>query len=177
MKIEKYYDRLKPDERFRLLVAAMARGDDEDYDHLTNTAPRKNYSMRDARVGDKLEAAENIALRFSISIMHTLHLIEQHLSTIRNLENDADEDVKGYLDKMGTDLFARHAELKAICEGLTSFCESIQVEPEMLLKAYSEPGIQFFDRAKEICTANTSIPVSEKCVIAIKSFLKESWKP
>ena len=35
----KLYDRLTPEERFRLDVLAMARGDKEESEHLTSTCP------------------------------------------------------------------------------------------------------------------------------------------
>ncbi len=41
------YDRLTPEERFRLDLEAMARGDREESERLTRTCPRKTYVMND----------------------------------------------------------------------------------------------------------------------------------
>jgi hypothetical protein len=41
------YDRLTPEERFRLDVLALARGDDEESERLTATCPRRGYTMND----------------------------------------------------------------------------------------------------------------------------------
>jgi hypothetical protein len=41
------YDRLTPEERFRLDVLALARGDEEESERLTATCPRRAYTMND----------------------------------------------------------------------------------------------------------------------------------
>jgi hypothetical protein len=41
------YDRLSPEERFRLDVLAMARGDEEESERLTATCPCRDYTMND----------------------------------------------------------------------------------------------------------------------------------
>jgi len=41
------YDRLTPEERFRLVVLALARGDEEESERLTATCPRRGYTMYD----------------------------------------------------------------------------------------------------------------------------------
>ena len=43
----KLYDRLTPEERFRLDVLAMARGDAEESELLTTTCPKRDYIMND----------------------------------------------------------------------------------------------------------------------------------
>jgi hypothetical protein len=41
----RYYDRLTPEERFRLDVLAVARGDEEESELLTRTCQRETYTM------------------------------------------------------------------------------------------------------------------------------------
>ena len=41
------YDRLSPEERFRLKILALARGDKEESERLTATCPRRGYTMYD----------------------------------------------------------------------------------------------------------------------------------
>jgi hypothetical protein len=43
----KLYDRLTPEERFRLDVLATARGDKEESEHLTSTCPKRTYTMNE----------------------------------------------------------------------------------------------------------------------------------
>ena len=43
----KLYDRLTPEERFKLDVEAMARGDTEESRRLVDTCPRRTYTMND----------------------------------------------------------------------------------------------------------------------------------
>jgi hypothetical protein len=41
------YDRVTPEERFRLDVLALARGDEEESERLTASCPRRDYTMYD----------------------------------------------------------------------------------------------------------------------------------
>src|SRR5919106_3018131 len=116
MKIEKYYDRLTADERFRLLQAALSRNDNQDYEHLTNSAPLKKYSMRDADVGDRLDAAETIALRFSLALCDTVHWIERSRLVVHILETPLESAIERWdqLKKISDLEDRRWATLKAV---------------------------------------------------------------
>ena len=43
------YHQLTPEERFRLDVLALARGDEEESERLVATCPHRRYTMRDQR--------------------------------------------------------------------------------------------------------------------------------
>jgi hypothetical protein len=58
----KLYDRLTPEERFRLDVLAMARGDAEESELLTNTCPKGDYVMNDWGFVGRWEAARELAM-------------------------------------------------------------------------------------------------------------------
>ena len=58
----KLYDRLTPEERFRLDVLAMARGDAEESELLTNTCPKRDYVMNDWGFVGRWEAARMVAM-------------------------------------------------------------------------------------------------------------------
>jgi hypothetical protein len=45
--MHRLYDQLEPDERFRLDVLAMARGDEQESERLVQTCPRHTYTMND----------------------------------------------------------------------------------------------------------------------------------
>jgi hypothetical protein len=55
--LEKLYDRLTPEERFRLDVEAMARGDAEESEHLTSPCPRRSYTMKEVGFSGRWQGA------------------------------------------------------------------------------------------------------------------------
>ena len=58
----KLYDRLTPEERFRLDVEAMARGDKEESEHLTSTCPRRSYTMNEVAFSGRWHGALELTL-------------------------------------------------------------------------------------------------------------------
>jgi hypothetical protein len=61
-RLGRLYDRLTPEERFRLDVEAMARGDGEESRKLTDTCPRRNYVMNDWGFVGRQQAARELAI-------------------------------------------------------------------------------------------------------------------
>ncbi len=60
--LEKLYDEFTAEERFRLVIGAMARGDKLDVERLGRTCPKKSYTMSDAAYTDRLEVCEMLTL-------------------------------------------------------------------------------------------------------------------
>ncbi len=60
--VGKLYDRLTPEERFRLDVEAMARGDEEESELLTSTCPRRTYTMTDGGFSGRWDAARQLTM-------------------------------------------------------------------------------------------------------------------
>ncbi len=58
----KLYDRLTPEERFRLDVLATARGDSEESRLLTTTCPRQSYVMNEWGFSARWHAARELAM-------------------------------------------------------------------------------------------------------------------
>ena len=90
------YDRLTPEERFRLDVLAMARGDEEESERLTATCPRRDYTMNDWGFVGRWEAARELAMLAYVDVIRRLDKINMiaafrslfpYLSTIS--QNDA----------------------------------------------------------------------------------------
>jgi hypothetical protein len=90
------YDRLTPEERFRLDVLAMARGDEEESERLTRTCPRRDYTMNDWGFVGRWEAARDLSMLAYMDVVRRLDKIKMigafrsffpHLSTIS--QNDA----------------------------------------------------------------------------------------
>jgi len=75
----KLYDRFTPEERFRLDVEAMARGDMEESERLRESCPRHTYTMNDARFSRRRDAARELT-------MVVLLDLNQHLSKLRMID-------------------------------------------------------------------------------------------
>jgi len=71
-KLSRHYDSLTPDERFKLALAALSRGDEDELLQLYATCPRKTYSMPDAAFHDKLEVAKEPIKAFTTLILEQL---------------------------------------------------------------------------------------------------------
>jgi hypothetical protein len=70
------YDRLTPEERFRLDVLALARGDEEESERLTATCPRRGYTMNDWGFVGRWEAARELALLAYVDVVRRLDKIK-----------------------------------------------------------------------------------------------------
>ena len=64
----RHYDRLTPEERFRLDVLATARGDSQESERLTSSCPRFSYTMNDVGFVDRWRSAIEITLRVYIPL-------------------------------------------------------------------------------------------------------------
>jgi hypothetical protein len=70
------YDRLTPEERFRLDVLAIARGDEEESELLTVTCPRRDYTMSDWGFVGRWEGARELALLAYVDVARRLDKIK-----------------------------------------------------------------------------------------------------
>src|SRR5215212_6787597 len=70
------YDRLTPEERFRLDVLALARGDEEESERLTATCPRRGYTMNDWGFVGRWEAARELAMLAYMDVARCLNKIK-----------------------------------------------------------------------------------------------------
>jgi len=66
--LHRHYDKLEAEERFRLDVLAMARGDMQESERLVTSCPRFSYTMTDRAFGGRWSGAENITLRIYIAL-------------------------------------------------------------------------------------------------------------
>ncbi len=78
--LDKHYDRLTPDERFRLDVLATARGDEQESRKLLESCPRRSYTLTDAGFSWRWGAAKGLA-------MVVLLDLTQHLSKLRTIDD------------------------------------------------------------------------------------------
>jgi hypothetical protein len=56
-KLGEFYDRFDPDERFRLVLEAAARGDEEEIERLRDTCPRVKYTAIDIAYSDRISGS------------------------------------------------------------------------------------------------------------------------
>ena len=91
----KLYDRLTPEERFKLDVEAMARGDTEESRRLVDTCPRRTYTMNEPRFTWRWDGAIHLTMAMLMDLRQNtgrLRMIDAfrmtlpHLQTLR--END-----------------------------------------------------------------------------------------
>jgi hypothetical protein len=66
--LHKHYDRLTPEERFRLDVLAMARGDTVESERLVVSCPRFSYMMNDRKFAGRWQGATELTLRLYIPL-------------------------------------------------------------------------------------------------------------
>jgi len=105
------YDRLTPEERFRLKVLALARGDEEESERLTATCSRRDYTMYDWGFVGRWEAARELAMFAYVDVVRRLDKIKM-IAAFRGLfpylSNIWQDDVHGaYFD--GHMAGSRHA--------------------------------------------------------------------
>ena len=70
--LHKHYDKLTPEERFRLDVLAMARGDKQESERLVSTCLRRSYTMNDRHFSGRWLLAMDITLRLYVWVAEYL---------------------------------------------------------------------------------------------------------
>jgi len=75
----KLYDRLTPEERFKLDVEAMARGDKEESRRLVDTCPRLGYTMTDLAFSGRWQTTLEMVLALCVELT-------QHMSRLTMLD-------------------------------------------------------------------------------------------
>src|SRR5215213_9860545 len=74
--LELLYDRLTPEERFRLDVLALTRGDEEESERLTATCARRGYTMYDWGFIGRWDAARVLAMLAYVDVVRRLDKIK-----------------------------------------------------------------------------------------------------
>ena len=70
--LHRHYDRLSGEERFRLDVLAMARGDAQESERLVRSCPRATYTTNDRAFTGRWSTSENITLRMCAPLLQEL---------------------------------------------------------------------------------------------------------
>jgi len=74
--LQRHYDRLDAEERFRLDVLAMAREDSRESERLVSSCPRFSYTMNDIGFAGRWQSAIEITLRIFIPLEEQLAKLE-----------------------------------------------------------------------------------------------------
>jgi hypothetical protein len=72
----RYYDKLTPEERFRLDVLAQARGDEQESELLGRTCQRATYTMKHHSFTDRWDGILEITLRMYIGVNNQLSKLQ-----------------------------------------------------------------------------------------------------
>ncbi len=98
----KLYDRFTPEERFRLVLEAQSRGDEEDVQRLVRTCPRYNYAMTDAEYTDRMITASSLVYVVALDLAPRIaraRMIEAFEDTLPFTYNScANEALSAYFD-------------------------------------------------------------------------------
>jgi hypothetical protein len=126
------YDRLEPEERFRVDLLAMARGDLEESERLTRTCPKRDYIMNDWAFVGRWQAARDLAMLAYMDLarcMDKITMIHALRETLPYLRTVWTNDVhRAYFD--GHEAGSRYAWGKAGMEGEPPGWESDEDEAE-----------------------------------------------
>src|SRR5215207_5581840 len=82
--LHRHYDRLSAEERFKLDLLAMARGDEAESERLVISCPRFSYTMNDRRFAGRWQGAIEITLRVYIPLGEQLAKL-QMVEAIREI--------------------------------------------------------------------------------------------
>jgi len=115
----KLYDKLTPEERFRLDIEAMARGDEEESRKLVETCPRRSYVMNDLGFAGRWDGAIQMTLVTLLDlrpVVAKLRMIAAFRAVFPYCRTLAQDDAHfAYFD--GHEAGSRHAWKRASMEG------------------------------------------------------------
>jgi hypothetical protein len=172
-RLDRGYERLRPDERFRLMVAADARGDSAEADRLVGSCPRLTYRSCDRAFRDRYDRAALL----TIAVLSELQEIKRRIDvldaaayTVRVFFTAAADDAeleafllngelqpsvrRAVLKQRGScrRVYRRlreaaHTEGASLAHAFVLLCrDELGVDPRELALAVAAPKIGLFDR-------------------------------
>lgn len=149
----KYYDVINPEERFKLLLAALTRGDEDEAQKLRKTCPKKHYSMSDAAYSDRLEASRDVATAFTIDWLcqeKNLSVSEACLIGVRHVLCASSNSDTNYAleDALEQAIKITEGRLKAILVAFETFCLEIEAPFEQML-VWSPYALEWVEARRE----------------------------
>jgi len=171
--LTKLYDRLTSEERLRLAIEALARGDDEEIDRLNVSCPYKTYTQTDVAYAIPVKASHDLIqgvcqdldlARGGLEVIRSCQLLITTLD--KNWLASKTEGEEGWVEETREKLqwvseilrICCRGEtiimLKMILEGLDHFCKSkFSLDSGTVLKAFAERHWEWLeDLQDEIAT-------------------------
>ena len=162
--LARFYDTLTPEERFRLLVQAEARGDEVEARRLVESCPRRTYSQRDDAFARRWNTLADLTmalygdLRPFALLLRFLEVLADLarggvwdlLGVPRPADADGEDAVPGWFLDLLDGLRRQVArEARAVWDGFATACrEDLGLEPETALGA-TEQGRYLLERLAE----------------------------
>lgn len=172
---EKHYQQFNPHERINLTMAALARNDIKEADHLWDTCPTYSYRMRDLEYSARFFDIVLIGSFFFENCVLHYNTIKRADEFIASIENEFENplDVEKILEKV---FFARAVHitrLKALYQGLIQFCQHTGINYDDFIKTIPINKVCF--EIEHLLSAE--IKVDNILVEQMKKMFLEYWHP
>jgi hypothetical protein len=171
--VGKLYDRLTPEERFRLDVEAMARGDEEESELLTSTCPRGTYTMTDVGFSGRWDGAIALTMAALMDLRQTtakLRMIDAFRAVLPYSEQLAQNSaVEAYLDGKGADTRRMDKDLERIEAQIKEDGRFIPELLERLERELAAEGLAVWEAYSLFC--------EEEMEIAPEKLLRATFPP
>ncbi len=148
--LHRYNDRLSPNERFRLALAALGREDEAEVVLLHRTCPTAAYTMPDHAFSGQWRASADAATNFAL-MWYAVHLRLIEAQWMRAARTDAARRglTEATEDEITAVLVERSRELRGVHAGLLLFCERARLDWRALL-AWWPPVIAEIEKMRAV---------------------------
>ncbi len=138
--LAKLYDQFRPQERFALYLAALARGDETEAQRLLRTCPVLVYRETDGQFSDRVVRSEWLALAVMADTQRLLGWLDLLAVLHPLLDADPGSDTHGAALVCEKAEQMAAARIRATWEAFQDACrERVGVEASILLRAHGIP--------------------------------------
>jgi hypothetical protein len=158
----KLYDRLTPEERFKLVIEAQARGDEGESSQLVRSAPRYTWEEADPAYTGLVKASKDLTWTVCFGLLPSLAKMRMARAFAEILP-------------LAFSSFEREnaREARALWEAFGNFCrEELGVEPKKLVKMWFEAALP---ELEELETRTKCVKPERKEVEKHEALIKEGW--
>jgi hypothetical protein len=130
-RLRSQYARLRPEERFRAVLEAGARGDDREREALVASAPLRTYRLSDGAYLDRVDASRDLALAVAVDLgprvarLRCLELLCELLADVMAAAAEADAVAVPpwpLLDELRRGAAAERSQVAAVLEAFRAVC-------------------------------------------------------
>jgi hypothetical protein len=189
--LTKLYDRFTPEERLRLVIEALARGDEAEKARLITSCPYKTYTQTDVAFAIPLLAAHDLIqatcqdldlARGALQMIQSFQLLTTELQQWSESKAEGAEglfeEIREKLNGLSNELETNHRRetimlLKRILEGLDHFCKStFSLDSGTVLKAFAKPYWEWLEGLQDETATAEAAPAE---VADYEKSLIEHW--